>query len=543
MAGPIDVRELADGLYHQHNVDHLSDAAVRERAERFGQLTEFGNYNFVSSVRNRSAGVTVYVGSEAVLQKSPSDDQKRILAEMPDTLRKLERYLQRAPLVCIERTMGDNPSFNPHCTVYVSTQRRDSGRLPYMWGETLFPYRPTAPGPDMTLIHVPEWEERNRQMLVFPEESVTIVLGSDYVGEDKKGFLRMAMWWGKQEQKLGVHSGSKIVRALDPNGKMHRYGMLLFGLSATGKTTHSAHDHGLGEGDEGIEVVQDDVCFLCSDGSALGTERGYYLKTDGLDPHSQPILYKGATERNSILENVMVDADGRVDFHDETLTSNGRCVVQMSDLAPHASERINLPPVEEIDGLLLIFITRRNTILPMASKLNAEQAALAFVLGESVESSAGDPLKAGESVRVVGTNPFIVGDESAEANWIYDFIKRHEDKVQAYLINTGGVGEVRERNPDGTTTVKREVSRIQIPETSSIFRAIVRNAVDWTEDPHFGALVPKAIEGMDLRKFDPQVYYSDQEIEDFAEQLRRERREYVERFPDLHPAIVEACAV
>ncbi|MGD8237294.1 MAG: hypothetical protein PVH68_01965, partial [Armatimonadota bacterium] len=61
-----DVKELAKRLYHQHNVEHLSDAAVRERAERFGQLTEFGNYNFISSVRSRSAGLTAYVGSEAV---------------------------------------------------------------------------------------------------------------------------------------------------------------------------------------------------------------------------------------------------------------------------------------------------------------------------------------------------------------------------------------------------------------------------------------------------------------------------------------------
>lgn len=538
-----DVKELAKRLYHQHNVEHLSDAAVRERAERFGQLTEFGNYNFISSVRSRSAGLTAYVGSEAVRQEKLNEDQERILASVPDTLRKLSRYLNRAPIVSIERTMGDNPAFNPHCTVYVSTQRPDAVHLPYMWGETLFPYRPTAPGPDMTLVHVPEWEERNRQVLVFPEDGVTLVLGSDYVGEDKKGFLRMAMWWGKQEGKLGVHSGSKIVRALDADGKMHRYGMLLFGLSATGKTTHSAHDHGLGDDDEGIEVVQDDVCFLCSDGSALGTERGYYLKTDGLDPHSQRILYNGATERSSILENVMVDADGRVDFHDETLTSNGRCVVQMSDLAPHASESINLPPVAETDGLLLMFITRRNTVLPMVSKLNAEQAALAFVLGESVESSAGDPRRAGESVRVVGTNPFIIGDEAAEANWVYDFIKRHEDEIQAYLINTGGVGEVRVRNDDGTVTIKRQVSRIQISETSSIFRAIVRDQVDWIEDPHFGTLVPREIEGVDLRKFDPHAYYAQDEIDDYALKLKRERREYLERFPDLQREIADASAV
>ena len=540
MSGGIDVKEMASRLYHQYNVEHLSDAAVRERAERYGQLTEFGNYGFASSVRNRSAGLTVYLGSEAVRQKRLNDDQKRIFAQVPDTLRRLARYINRAPIVCVERTMGENPEFNPHCTLYVSTQRRDAVRLAYMWGETLFPYRPTAAGPDMTLIHVPEWEERYRQILVFPEDGVTLVLGSDYVGEDKKGFLRMAMWWAKQEGKLGVHSGSKVVRAVDPEGKMQRYGMLLFGLSATGKTTHSVHDHGLGDDIEGIEVLQDDVCFVCKDGSALGTERGFYLKTEGLDSHSQPLLYRAASERSSIFENVMVDANGRVDFHDETLTSNGRCVIQMSDLAPYAGERINLPPVAQKDGLLLMFITRRNTVLPIVSKLNAEQAALAFVLGESVESSAGDPRRAGESVRVVGTNPFIIGDEVAEANWMYDFIKRHEDKVQAYLINTGGVGELRERQPDGTIKIKRRVSRIQISETSAIFRAIVRNQVRWVEEPHFGTKVPEEIEGVDMRKFDPHAFYSQQEIDEYVSELKRERHEYLEQFSHLEPAMVAA---
>jgi len=540
MAERLDVGEFARELYHYGNVRHLSEKQAREAATPFAQVTEFGNLNFHSNVRNRSAALTVYVGSDEVCQRSLTRRQQQILDNVPQTLEKVGRYLDRAPIVCTQRTMGDNPVFNPHCTIYTTTYAKDTVRIPFMWGETLLPYRPQLPGPEQTAIFVPEWPEKDRQMLVFPEEGVTFVLGSDYVGEAKKSHLRMAMWFAKQEGMLGVHAGSKIVEARGADGKLRRYSMLLFGLSATGKTTHSCHTHGLGEDGESMEVVQDDVCFLCEDGSALGTERGFYLKTEGLDPHDQPLLYNGAIQPDTVFENVMVDAEGHVDFQDETITSNGRGVVQMVHFAPHASDSINIPPVSELDALLLIFITRRNTVVPVVSKLNAEQAGAAFMLGESIESSAGDPKRAGESIRVVGTNPFIVGDEAAEGNWIYDVLKRHEDKVQAYLINTGGVGEVREKQPDGTSVVRREVTRIQIPETSALFRAIVRGKVEWVEDPYFGTRVPAHIEEVDIDRFDVRSHYSEEEIAGYVDDLKRERREYLEQFTTLNPAVARA---
>jgi len=542
MAERLNVGEFAREIYHYGNVRHLSEKQAREAAAPFAQVTEFGNLNFHSNVRNRSAGLTVYVGSEKVRQRSLSARQQQILDDVSQTLEKVRRYLDRAPVVCTQRTMGNNSVFNPHSTIYVSTYAKDTVRIPFMWGETLLPYRPQLPGPEQTAIFVPEWPEKDRQILVFPEEGVTFVLGSDYVGEAKKGHLRMAMWFAKQEGMLGVHAGSKIVEARGADGKLCRCSMLLFGLSATGKTTHSCHTHGLGDEGEDMEVVQDDVCFLCHDASALGTERGFYLKTEGLDAHDQPLLYSAAIQTDTIFENVMVDAEGHVDFQDETITGNGRGVVQMAHFAPHASDSINIPPVSELDGLLLIFITRRNTVVPVVSKLNAEQAAAAFMLGESIESSAGDPKRAGESVRVVGTNPFIIGDEAAEGNWVYDFLKRHGGKAQAYLINTGGVGEIRERQPDGTSVVRREVTRIQIPETSALFRSIVRGRVKWIDEPHFGTQVPTEIDGADIDRFDVRSHYSNEEIARYVDDLKRERREYLEQFTTLNPAVAKAVS-
>jgi len=390
---------------------------------------------------------------------------------------------------------------------------------------------------------VPEWQEKDRQILVFPEIGVTYVLCSDYYGEAKKGFLRMAMWFAKQQGMLGVHAGSKIVRARDKTGKIRTYNMVLFGLSATGKTTHACHDHGLTGKGEGIEIAQDDVVFLMQDGSALGSERGFYLKTGYLDPVVQPIIYRAAMNPDTIFENVMVDHLGNVYFDDETLTGNGRGIMQREDLKPYITPTINLPPVSEVDGLIVIFITRRNTVVPIASKLTPEQGAAAFMLGESIETSAGDPRRAGESVREVGTNPFIVGSNAKEGNWFYEFVKKYPEKIQCYLLNTGGVGEIMEKNDDGTKVIKQKVTRVEIPEMAAIIRGIAKGTIEWKTDHNFGTLVPKKINGVKMSKFDLSKFYSRKQIGAYVNELKRERVAWLSQFKGLNSAVAKSVKI
>jgi phosphoenolpyruvate carboxykinase (ATP) len=532
------VLKTMKSLRHSDSVSYPNTEDLKRTAERYGVRTVYGNYNFVSTVKNRSAWLTVYIGSPKVLQQQISQRQKEILRDTPKTVELVHEYVRRAPLVCIERTMGDDSYFNPHCTLYVSVHRKEMIRLAYMVGQTFFPLRSEAPEPELYLLYVPEWQEKDRQILVFPEIGVTYVLGSDYYGEAKKGFLRMAMWAAKQEGMLGVHAGAKIVKGKDDAGNIKRYSMILFGLSATGKTTHACHNHGLLEDGEGQEIVQDDVVFVKPDGSTLGTERGFYLKTGYLDPKVQPIIFRAAISHNTIFENVMIDHLGNVHFDDTTLTENGRAIIQRDDLGADKSEGVNLPPLDELDGMIIFFITRRNTVVPIASKLTLEQAAAAFMLGESVETSAGDPRRAGDSVREVGTNPFIVGDEAFEGNWFYDFLKKHSRKIQCYLLNTGGVGEVREEGE--SNKILKHAVRVEIPEMAGIIRGIVRNSAEWTREPHFGTFVPRNVNRVKMANFDPSRFYSQEQINAYVDRLKKERVEWLKRFENLNPAILDA---
>ncbi|MFP3985030.1 MAG: hypothetical protein ACLFU9_03555, partial [Candidatus Bathyarchaeia archaeon] len=80
-------------------------------AERYGVRTVYGNYNFVSTVKNRSAWLTVYLGSSKVLQRQSTQKQQEILRDAPKTVELVHGYVKKAPLTCVERTMGDNPYF------------------------------------------------------------------------------------------------------------------------------------------------------------------------------------------------------------------------------------------------------------------------------------------------------------------------------------------------------------------------------------------------------------------------------------------------
>ena len=533
------VQEALRSLEGASNVQQPNRAALRQRAAAHGFQTQFGSYAFGSMVKSRSAGLTVYVGSDAVQLPQPSARQQEILRQVPRTLELVHRYLRRAPLIRVQRRIGTNATLSPLCTSYISIVRPEMVRIGCLWGETLFDAT-SGVGPGQTVIYLPEWQEKDRQVLVFPEIHTAYVLGFDYIGEIKMGHLRQAMFTAKQQGLLGLHAGSKVLKARDAaTGKLQRIGMIIFGLTATGKTTHSCHDHGLTGDGEGIEILQDDIVFFRPDGACLGTEQGFYLKTDGLRPDVQPAIYRAVTSPRALFENVLVDFQGQVDFADETLTSNGRAIVQREDLGK-AGASVDLPPVAELDKLIVAFITRRNTVVPIAAKLTHEQAAAIFMLGESVESSGGDPRRAGESVREVGMNPFIIGDPTAEGNRFFELISRHPTKIECYLLNTGGVGELIERHSDGTKVVQQPVTRVQIPEMAAIIRNIARNSIRWEAEPLFGVQVPREVEGVTMDRFALQHFYSREQIIQLAEQLFRERVDFLQQFRGLDPRISAA---
>lgn len=519
------------------NVRALSPSEARAGALPFGTVTEFGNVNFVSTVKNLSSALTVYVGSHNMPPGQLTQKKREIIKAAPDTAASVVRYLERAPVVQVDCLVGQSSDFSLHCRVFVSAYRKDSVRLAHMACEGFFPADEHRT-PDLTLLVVPEWQEKDRQVLVFPEIGVTIALGTDYYGEIKNALLRMAMWLAKRNGMLGLHAGTQTIEAVGADGRPRRLGLIMFGIAATGKTTHSCHDHGMNLPGESVRIVQDDVVFWRQNGAALGSERAFYIKTEGLNPDDQPLLHRAAIQQDTILENVMVDFEGRVLFDDRTLTPNGHAIALRHALGNRVSESPDLPPVSDLDGLIIAFMTRCYTVVPVAAKLSPEQAAVAFVLSESLDASGSDQQTA--PLPGIASNPLIIGDASEECNIFYKLLKAHHNKIECYMLNTGGVGELVEHQLDGAKRVVRKVKRIHIDEMAAIIRGIARGTVKWKEDPEWMVQTPALVEGMDVSKFDIHAHYDQETIDLLVAEIRRDRAAYVENFGGLEPSIRNA---
>jgi phosphoenolpyruvate carboxykinase (ATP) len=513
----------------------------RKLAIKSGTRTKFGSYGWRSAVSSRIGPKTVYLGSPDIRLPKTTSLQRGIIESAPDELHKVLQLMKTLPFIHVRRQMGDNPEYNPVCNLYFSVADQKSYRTAYMWANTMAKPSSKRPGPEFTMIHIPEEHSLRQQVLALPKYNINIALGTDYMGEDKKGFLRQSMWTADQRGMLGLHAGTKIVYVKDQaTGKLKRFGVLLFGLSATGKSTWSCHQLGLNHKEgERTEVTQDDIVWLRRDGSAWGTEQGFFVKTD-VDKKMQEAMYYALIDKTALYENVMIDSAGNPDFLDEQLCGNGRSVIRKDKLriklgrrlVSIASPSINLPPLEELDGLVFAFITRRNTIMSFAQKLSLEQAVLAYLWGESSHSAASEPAKAGESVRTVGTDPFIVGSRALKVNRFREILlglnERFPDKLHFFQYNTGGMGEILEKYEEDGRIVKnviRDVERVPINLMAAIQRGDLRGTNKY-QPGIFGTERIVHCEGGDLSPYDPYNYYSQEQIDKYMTDLVDGRRKF-----------------
>jgi phosphoenolpyruvate carboxykinase (ATP) len=372
-------------------------------------------------------------------------------------------------------------------------------------------YTPNLPAPGY-----PE----ERVIAVDLENGVTRALNSDYFGESKKGGLRM---WNKKVFDLGglaLHAGLKVV----PTAAGEKVFMII-GLSGTGKTTttFTTQNQSL--------PVQDDFVALMPGGKAYGTENGCFAKTFSLDPDFEPNIYNAVIRPTAYLENVYQDDRGKVNFFEESYTQNGRAVFRMDDL-----ERFrDATTIGAVDYLLIL--NRNENIIPAVARLDQEQAAAFFMLGETTGTSAGGAAEAGKFLRVPGTNPFFPLPHGLQGNRILELLATHP--IETYVLNTGRAG-----GTDGDERSKK----VKIPHTSACVKGIAEQTITWDEDDDFGYQVAQAVPDLDdLELLQPRRLYERQgrlqEYRDTVERLKTERVQRLEEFPELTPEIVKAAGL
>jgi phosphoenolpyruvate carboxykinase (ATP) len=491
---------------------------LRELTEKMpnSELTEFGNVAVKARVDSRSSRSTFVVddSTNAVKQTITRDEYERVAA-MQDA------YITENHMVVVDGYIGSDPAFRTKARLIIEAANANvAGMQQQLYYPTDEGYDPATWEPDTTVIYTPNLAApgypSDRLIAVDLNDNITRVLNSDYFGESKKGGLRM---WNNivyNRGGLSLHAGCKVIPV---DG--HNTTVLIVGLSGTGKTTTTFTTQ------LDSKPAQDDFIALMPGGKVYTTENGCFAKTFGLDPKFEPAVYNATTKPDAYLENVSVDANGKVDFFDTSYTKNGRTTWPFAYVNPW-------PPNEVGAAEFLLILNRNENIVPGVARLDRAQAAAYFMLGETTGTSAGGKDEEGKFLRVPGTNPFFPRDMADMGNRMLELLDSHE--LEVFVLNTGRVG-----GGDGHPGSKK----VKIPHSSAIVQAIVQGTIEWITDPDFGYEIAASLPGIDdMEILQPRRLYERQDRMDeyngMVSRLKRERQDYLASFAGLDEAVVKS---
>ena len=494
-----------------------STERLRELAEKMpnSQITEFGNLVVKARVDARSTRSTFVVGdsTNATKQTVTRDEYRRIAADQ-------DAYLRTVDVVVVDGYIGSHPEFRTRARLIMESANANvAGMQKQLYYPADEGYAPATWVPDTTVIYTPNLPAPgypdDRVIAVDLNDNITRVLNSDYFGESKKGGLRM---WNNivyNRGGLALHAGCKVIPVQD-----RPTAVLIVGLSGTGKTTTTFTTQ------RSSKPAQDDFIALMPGGKVYTTENGCFAKTFGLDPRYEPLIHHATTQPDAYLENVSVDAAGKVDFFDTSYTKNGRTTWPFSYVDPWPGNEV--PPAE-----FLLILNKNENIVPGVARLDRAQAAAYFMLGETTGTSAGGKDEEGKFLRVPGTNPFFPRDMADMGNRMLELLDSHE--LNVYVLNTGRVGGKDEE----------QSKKVTIPYSSAIVEAIVSGTIEWVTDQDFGYEVAASLPGVD----DPEIlqprrlYERQGRLEEYnamVARLKSERREYLASFPGLDDSILKS---
>lgn len=329
-----------------------------------------------------------------------------------------------------------------------------------------------------------DWERHGLNSEVFIvfniEKNIAIIGGTWYGGEMKKGIFTMMNYWLPLQGILSMHCSANVGKDGDV--------CLFFGLSGTGKTTLST--------DARRKLIGDDEHGWDEDG-IFNFEGGCYAKCINLSHENEPEIY-AAIRRNALLENVVADEAGVIDFDNRSKTENTRVSYPIEHIANHA------PTLKADHPKNIIFLTcDAFGVLPPVSKLTKEQAMYYFLSGYTAkvagtERGVTEPqttFSAGFGEAFLPLHPTVYARLLGE--------KMEKHGVHAYLVNTGWVG--------GGYGVGR---RMSIQATRACVNAILDgsiNEVEFEQTRWFRLNIPKSLPGVDSNLLNPRHAWADQE--------------------------------
>ncbi len=325
----------------------------------------------------------------------------------------------------------------------------------------------------------PNWKEmglNSENFVAFNlTEKMQLIGGTWYGGEMKKGIFSMMNYLLPLRGIAAMHCSANKGKDGDV--------AIFFGLSGTGKTTLST--------DPKRELIGDDE-HGWDDNGVFNFDGGRYAKVINLDKDSEPDIYK-AIKRDALLENVTVDANGKIDFNDKSVTENTRVSYPIYHI-----ENIVKPVSKAGPAQKVIFLTADAFgVMPPVSILTPEQTKYYFLSGFTAKL-------AGTERGITEPTPTFSACFGAAfltlhpTKYAEELVKRMKASgATAYMVNTGWNGTGK---------------RISIKDTRGIIDAILDGSIDKAETkmiPIFNFKVPTALPGVDSKILDPRDTYTD----------------------------------
>jgi phosphoenolpyruvate carboxykinase (ATP) len=330
-------------------------------------------------------------------------------------------------------------------------------------------------------------------------EKMSVILGTWYGGEIKKGIFSIMNYYLPLKGIGSFHCSANAGQQGDTE--------LFFGLSGTGKTTLSA--------DEKRFLIGDDEHGWCDEKGIFNLEGGCYAKCINLSKEKEPEIFN-AIKRDALLENVVITAEGDIDFKSSQKTENTRVSYPIDHI-----DKIVKPISAGDHPKKIIFLTcDAFGVLPPVSKLTKQQAMYQFLSGYTAKV-AGTELGIKEPQATFSScfgQAFLLLHPTVYAKILGERMEAHGS--QAYLVNTGWMG--------GSYGVGK---RMDIKETRAIIDAISDFSIEQVEFenfPIFNFMVPKSLNGVDSRALNPRNTWQDQRLYD--ETLKKLAKMFVDNF-------------
>ncbi len=345
--------------------------------------------------------------------------------------------------------------------------------------------------------------QHNFAILNFSRK-IALIAGTGYTGEIKKGiFSALNFILPVFKNTLPMHCSANV----GENGET----AIFFGLSGTGKTTLSA--------DPKRKLIGDDEHGWTVENTIFNFEGGCYAKVINLSAEKEPDIFN-AIKSGAILENVIMDENGKVDFEDNSITQNTRVSYPLYHI-----NNIQVPSIGRNPKNIFFLTADAFGVLPPISKLTPGQAAYHFISGYTAkvagtEAGIEEPLP---SFSACFGSPFMPLHPIKYAEMLSQ--KMQDAGVNVWLVNTGWTG-----GPYGVG------NRMKLKYTRAMITAALDGDLDmvrYEKHPVFGLNVPQNCVHVPSEVLNPRNTWEDKQAYDKkAEELAASFKDNFVKFED-----------